>query len=132
MNKTAAAFLLTFGLLGSAHAAAPKAAKPGHRTSKPAPVAPKPALHPLQNQIRGFWVSSDGEDQRWEFQPSKGNTGILYAWYRDISYHKRPYILQGKNRMFLPQLKMNVTVTFRRGEMILTEGKEVLRFKRMT
>lgn len=103
------------------------------KPSAPQKVKPaSPALHPLQRRLEGYWVSLDEENLRWEFRPKKGNTGILYAWFRDISYQKRSYTLKGKDLMALPQLKLNVKVKFNGDTMTLTEKKQILRFKRMS
>ncbi|MBW3624482.1 MAG: hypothetical protein KY468_13835 [Armatimonadetes bacterium] len=92
--------------------------------------AKTPAAHPLQKQLEGYWISKGAIPLRWEFQPGKANTGNMFAWDKDISYKRNPYLLKGKNLLVFPGMKISMKVTFERGVMVLTTGKQVRRFQR--
>lgn len=98
----------------------------------PRTEAANPPAHPLQKRLEGYWVSQDKDQLKWEFSPGKRNTGHLYDWFRDISYHKSPYLLMGRDQLVLPQKKLKFRIKFSKGLMILSQGKKQRTFKKIS
>jgi hypothetical protein len=93
-------------------------------------AAAKPALHPLQNRLKGYWASSGTDKELWEFQPGKGNAGVLYVWFKNSSYHKRPFLLKGQNQLVIPKLKLTFGIAFERGMLVLSQGNNKRVFRK--